>query len=262
MGTPKNPEDYNNHILNDVIIDTTPNSVYDKYLNTQYGELTIKEYVGRDKNHFPYFWCECSCGAKKICRLYPLRQGVVISCGHIQRKNTSDTSKTHGLSKSKLYNIYHSMRSRCYKEYDNRYYCYGERGITVCDEWLDKENGFVNFYNWAMANGYRDDLSIDRKDVNKGYSPDNCRWATDLEQARNKATTVWLTYAGYTFPITVWAEIIKIAAGTLEYRLNHGWTAEEILRTPLNQRRGNGYLCWNVTPEYLKYNKANLIKPN
>ena len=154
------------------------------------------------------------------------------------------------------------MISRCYSETDHQYYCYGGRGITVCNEWLNKENGLMNFYTWSMANGYKEGLSIDRKDVNKEYSPDNCKWSTDLEQARNKTVTVWLTYAGYTFPIVVWAEIIKIAAGTLKYRLNHGWTTEEILRTPLNQRRGNGYLCWNVTPEYLKYNKANLIKPN
>ena len=262
MGTPKNPEEYNNHILNDIIIDFKPKPKYDKYLNKQYGELIVKKYVGKDKYNFPYFWCECSCGAKKICGLYPLKRGVVTSCGHIQRKNTSDASKSHGLSRSRIYKIYHNMISRCYSETDHQYYCYGGRGITVCNEWLNKENGFMNFYTWAMDNGYKEGLSIDRKDVNKEYSPDNCRWSTDLEQARNKTVTVWLTYAGYTFPIVVWAEIIKIAAGTLKYRLNHGWTTEEILRTPLNQRRGNGYLCWNVTPEYLKYNKANLIKPN
>ena len=256
MGTPKNPEDYNNHILNDIIENTDPNPRYDKYLNTQYGELTIKRYVGRDKHYFPYFWCECSCGNKKICNLSHLKRGLVSSCGHIQREKSIDSHKLHGLSKSKIYKIYYNMISRCYNKSNIYYNCYGEKGITVCDEWLNKENGFINFYRWAMDNGYKEGLSIDRKDVNKEYSPDNCKWTTDLEQSRNKSTTTCLSYGGYTFPIVVWEEITKLDRATIEYRLKHGWTPEDTLRTPPHKKKGNGYLCWNITPEYLKYNRT------
>lgn len=245
MGTPKDPEIYNSHVLKDIIINSEPNPKYDKYLDTQYGELTIKKYAGKDKNYFPYFWCECSCGAKKICNLAHLKRGLVTSCGHIQREKSIDNKKSHGLSRSKIYKIYYNMISR---------------GITVCDEWLDKENGFMNFYIWSMDNGYKEGLSIDRKDINKEYSPNNCRWTTDLEQGRNRPTTIWLSYGGYTFPITVWVEITKIDRATIDYRLKHGWTPEDTLRTPPHKKRGNGYLCWNVTPEYLKYNRTELIK--
>jgi hypothetical protein len=79
------------------------------------------------------------------------------------------------------------MKQRCHNPKNSRYQDYGGRGITVCDEWL---NSFTSFYDWSIANGYRDDLSIDRIDNDKGYSPDNCRWATVLEQNRNKRRTL------------------------------------------------------------------------
>ena len=88
-----------------------------------------------------------------------------------------------GRKGSRLYRIYNNMKNRCYNEHSNSYKNYGGRGITVCDEWL---NDFKAFYDWAITHGYRDDLTIDRKDNDKGYSPDNCRWATALEQRLNQ----------------------------------------------------------------------------
>jgi hypothetical protein len=87
------------------------------------------------------------------------------------------------------------MKDRCYNSNNVRYYAYGGRGIYICDEWLGSE-GYINFRNWALSNGYRDDLTIDRKDVNGPYCPDNCRWATIQEQNWNKTTTVRTEYCG------------------------------------------------------------------
>ena len=92
----------------------------------------------------------------------------------------------HGLSHTRLYAIRKYMLRRCYNHNYKTYRDYGGRGIRVCDEWLDKQTGAVAFYEWAMNNGYRDDLSIDRIDVNGDYCPRNCRWVNNTVQARNK----------------------------------------------------------------------------
>ena len=88
------------------------------------------------------------------------------------------------------------MKKRCYNTNNKAYRIYGAEGKKVCPEWLEEENGFMNFYNWAMANGYRDDLTIERVDGTKGYSPDNCKWATPKEQNNNVRTNHLIEYNG------------------------------------------------------------------
>ena len=123
------------------------------------------------------------------------------------------------------------MIQRCENENIERYDIYGGRGIEVCKEW--KED-FLNFYNWAINNGYKDNLSIDRIDVNGNYEPNNCRWATAKEQARNMRTNVNLTYNGETHCISEWAEITGIKASTIRYRIKiAGWSVEKALTTPI-----------------------------
>lgn len=87
---------------------------------------------------------------------------------------------------TRIYNIWHSMKSRCYYEKDKCYKSYGGRGIIVCEEWSNKDTGFVNFFNWSVRNGYSDNLTIDRINVNGNYEPSNCRWITMVEQQSNK----------------------------------------------------------------------------
>lgn len=234
MGAKKNVEEYNRHIIKNVIIDFTPDPKYNKYLNTTHGELTIKKYIGKDKNYQRFFLCECSCGVKKICCLYSILHGTCTSCGHVQRAKVSSVVTKHKLYHSRLYNIYHFMIS----SYHKKHY----KNIKICDEWEDKENGFMNFYNWAMNNGYGPGLIFTRINVNEEYSPNNCKW-TPMK---------YLTYQEYTFPLTVWVEITKLSYNTLSARIRKKWTPEEILRTPQNRRRGNGYLDWTIDPKYIK----------
>ena len=123
------------------------------------------------------------------------------------------------------------MKARCYNPLSDNYNNYGSRGITVCDEW---KNNFQNFYDWAVKNGYRDDLSIDRIDNDKGYFPENCRWETPKGQQRNKRNNRLLTRNGETHCLAEWAEITGINRSTISDRIDKmGWTVEKPLQNRL-----------------------------
>ena len=111
---------------------------------------------------------------------------------------------------SRLNNIYRGMKTRCYNPNHRDYDRYGGRGITVCDEWLYSDHktheGWLAFRDWALSNGYSDELTLDRIDNNKGYSPDNCRWINIIEQANNKRNNVLVTYNGETKTVSEWAK--------------------------------------------------------
>ena len=111
------------------------------------------------------------------------------------------------MSKTRPYDIWQNMKGRCYNPHNPRYDRYGGRGITVCDEWKEDFNAF---YEWSVQNGYSDDLTIDRIDNDKGYSPDNCRWATQEEQARNRESNIKITIGNATKTLKEWCEIFEL----------------------------------------------------
>ena len=121
--------------------------------------------------------CKCDCGNQTIARSDLLQSGRKKSCGCNRSK--------HGMTGTRIYRIYKGMKERCLNKNIKLYEYYGGRGIGICPEWLGKD-GFINFYNWSMENGYSDMLSIDRINPNSDYSPQNCRWVTDEIQQRNK----------------------------------------------------------------------------
>lgn len=150
-----------------------------------FGHLTVLSPASRPKTtkENGQFWlCRCTCGKEKVVHGHSLRRGQTKSCGCLQKEKATK----HGMKGTRLYTIYLSIKQRCYYTKHIHYKDYGGRGIKMCDEWLDKENGFTNFYKWAIANGYSDDLSIDRINVDGNYEPNNCRWANMFTQAWNR----------------------------------------------------------------------------
>lgn len=148
----------------------------------KFGRLTV---IGRaeTKNKHTMWRCVCDCGNEIIAEAYNLKCGHTGSCGCVQIERTAEANRTHGMRKTRLYRIWTDMKNRCYQQSYHGFKHYGGRGITVCKEW---KNSFEAFRDWALSNGYADNLTIDRIDVNGNYRPDNCKWATMADQNKNK----------------------------------------------------------------------------
>lgn len=150
--------------------------------------------------------------------------------------------------RTRLNNIYANMKRRCYNPKSEVYKYYGGRGITICEEWNNSEvvhlesggnssKGFQAFKKWALENGYEDNLTIDRIDVNKGYSPENCRWVSMKVQSNNLRNNVRLTYKGRTQTIHEWCEELNLNYDRIRHRIcRAGWTVEKAFETKENQR--------------------------
>lgn len=165
----------------------------------RFGKLiALKKDVSYKKgNQKRCYWIfKCDCGKEKSICKYSVVSGKTKSCGCEQKERASTASKKHGLCKDRLYQCWLDMKHRCYLKSVKGYKNYGGRGIKVCNEWLDKENGSTNFINWALDNGYKDNLTIDRIDVNGNYCPENCRWITKYEQCFNKRTNKFIEING------------------------------------------------------------------
>ena len=198
--------------------------MYEEYLNKTFNNWTIIQFSYKDKYNHPYFKCRCSCGVIKDVDLYSLIYNKSKSCGNCSNKKHF---YKHNLSRTRLYNIYYGMKSRCLNPKDLQFKNYGARHISICKEWL---SDFKNFYNWAIENGYSDNLTIDRIDVNGNYCPKNCRWTNMKIQANNKRNNHIIEYENIKYSAAQFCEKFGIKRQTLNQRIfRYGYNNPELL---------------------------------
>lgn len=191
---------------------------YKDLTGQKFGMLTVIEIskVKRNNDGHAYWKCVCDCGNHIVVPSNHLKGDITHSCGCIN----------DGKSYTRLYAIWKGMRQRCYCKSSSSYQNYGERGIGVCSEW---KNSFLQFKKWANETGYTDELTIERIDVNRDYSPQNCRWATIKEQANNTRRNHYLILNDEKKTIAEWSEVTGIKQNTILYRIRRGWRVEDAL---------------------------------
>lgn len=177
--------------------------------------------------------CLCDCGKTVVVNDGSLKRGNTKSCGCYRKYANKVRCNKHGLSKSKLYSVWGSMKDRCYSKNCKQYKDYGGRGITICDEW---RSDFFTFYKWAVNNGYKEGLTIERKDVNGNYCPENCCWITKEEQAKNKTNCHFITYNGETRTLSEWSRELHIDRGTVRKHEKILGNGEEAIEKVLNSK--------------------------
>lgn len=199
----------------------------------RFGRLVAQHRVGDETDGARWLF-QCDCGRTKVIRSKDVRRGATSSCGCISSENTTARNTKHGHAKrgrlSPEMMTWVGMMSRCEYRNGTAYDRYGGRGITVCARWR-------SFAAFLEDMGERPPgTSIDRIDNDAGYSPENCRWATASEQARNKRNTLMLEHDGQTLPLATWAERTGINYGVLARRISLGWTPERVITQPVRRQ--------------------------
>lgn len=211
-------------------------------IGKRYGRLIVISQASNNKNKTIEFDCICDCGNKCKANKYRLLNGQKQSCGCLHKEQLTErnknTAKYKGESSTeydRILRIYGAMKHRCYNKNDERYNDYGGRGIIICDEWL---NDYFKFKEWALNNGYKDNLSIDRVNVNGNYEPSNCRWCTQKEQMNNTRVNKMLEYKGRTQTLSEWCDELKLNYFRVKARLNTcNMTVEQAFELPKQRLR-------------------------
>lgn len=215
-----------------------------KYIGMKFGRLTVVEIKELGNKNRPYIrWdCKCDCGKMVLDKIpSKIKSGNCLSCGCLKEEqnkhNLGESRRKHGMSETRIYGIWEKMRDRCNREKCPAYVHYGGRGIKVCEAW-DKD--FMTFYEWAMSHGYAEDLTIERKDVNKGYNPENCCWIPREDQGRNKTNLIYVTINGEKMPLKTACEQIGMPYKAVHLRIKRrGWTIERALTEPIYDNRNS-----------------------
>ena len=199
-------------------------------IGKRFGRGVVQECIGR-RARAKIWKLKCDCGNEYFCDTAHLNNGHIVSCGCYHR----DDHTTHGgvANKERLFGIWMGMRRRCCDPKRVGYDRYGGRGIKVCEEW-DKD--YSVFREWAYANGYQDDLTIDRIDFNGDYCPENCRWITRTEQTRNTSYNRYEEMDGVVKSVAEWMDDYHVINKSAVYhRLRNGWSMHDALFTPIQQ---------------------------
>ena len=206
----------------------------------KFGRLTVIGQGARKQNRIMWH-CICECGKSVDVLSNSLLTGNTKSCGCYQRQRAAEAQWKHGEAvrsapTARLYNIWTNMRVRCNCNTYRDYADYGGRGITVCQEWNESYDAFKS---WALANGYSDDKTLDRRNNDLSYTPENCRWATILQQENNRRSNRYITCDGVTHTISEWARIFNINYYTLYSRLKKsGFSSPSAIQALIDERKG------------------------
>jgi len=205
----------------------------------KFGRLTIVCEVDRRKKQ-RRFMCICDCGVKKEISLVLLRNGQTKSCGCFKREHLIKTNTRHGKSprgkKNKLYAIWVSMKQRCFNPKCSAYKFYGNRGIKINPSWLD----FEKFELWAVTNGYKEGLSIERSNVNGNYEPINCTWIPRSDQSNNTRRSTFYEFNGKKQTLKDWSTELEMNYMTLWGRVHKkDWTVKRAFTEPIHEERSN-----------------------
>lgn len=211
----------------------------------KFGKLTALEPLSLNKHKEMTWKCVCDCGNDYVATSYSLRNNYTIQCRECAMKQIGDTNRKYFLTHEhptppnkivqsekyptitrRLRETYTNMKTRCYNPNSLSYYRYGGRGIVVCDEWKDN---FVAFALWALDNGHREDLTIDRIDNNGNYEPNNCRFVSRTEQANNRGTSTKLEYNGEFDTMANWSRRLRMPYYYIQYRIYKGRSMEDIV---------------------------------
>lgn len=205
----------------------------------RFGRLVVIRYEPRPggKRHWV---CKCDCGNKVVVESFNLRAGRQKSCGCYRSERSAAKRIIHNQSyggrdghPTRLYQIWSGMRKRCRTPTSRAFRLYGGRGIAICAQW----EAFLEFERWALANGYRDDLSIDRIDNDGPYSPENCRWTDAKTQARNSRVAKPILFRGKLAPLVEHCEDAGLPIHRVRFRISSGWSIEEAFSTPRYGRK-------------------------
>lgn len=213
-------------------------SALNNLIGIKFGRLTVlkraADSVSENGRKRVTWECVCECGNHVFVISDNLRSGRQVSCGCYQKETMKKIRTTHGMTDTKLYNVWSGIKNRCFNQNTKEYKWYGKRGITMCEEW---KNDFLSFYTWAHSHGYidsaeRGQYTIDRINPDGNYCPDNCRIATQLEQMNNVRTNHLVTCNGETHTIAEWSRKTGISQGKIRNRLVRlGWSPERALQT-------------------------------
>lgn len=197
----------------------------------KFNRLAVLGFAGKNLSGNSLWFCKCECGNIKRVIGSSLKKCLTTSCGCLQKQRAKETNTKHGYSRmgqrSRTYITWTSMIARCQNQNNKRFKDYGGRGIKVCERW----HKFENFL--ADMGEAPEGLTIDRKENDKGYYKENCRWATIKEQNNNKSNNRYFTFNGKTQNLEKWTKELGFKKTSIMSRINRGWSIERALSTPM-----------------------------
>ena len=207
----------------------------------RYGSLTVEKIAVDEPGKKKKWLCKCDCGNEIIVTSSNLVSGRTSSCKICGKKRLSEKNKKHGMTSTKLYGVWNSIKTRCTNTNSKSYKDYGARGIRICEEWKESSN----FFEWALANGYKNGLEIDRIDVNGNYEPSNCRWVAREQNSNNKRNNKYIEYNGETKTLAEWSRYFDVNYKNLSRNLIKGYSFDEaVKRIKSGERTHMGSKNW------------------